>query len=88
MDGVEMSQNMKLKCIFAARVCLWTIALAATIRWIYYSVKLHMDGIYDVHTYAELLRPVLYICLAVSVISICISFALYALGKRIKSKRG
>ena len=85
---MKMSKANKIKCIFVVRVCLWLVALVSTIWWIYYSVKLHIDGIYDVHMYAELLRPVLYTCMAIAIISICISFALHALTKRIKREEG
>ena len=68
--------------IFAVRVCLWITALASTIYWIYYSVKLHREGIFDPSLYATLLRPVLYTCLVIAVAAVCISFALRAYSKK------
>ena len=72
------------KILFIIRVCLWITAFVSTAYWMYYSVKLHMDGIFDYHTYAALLRPVIYPCLIISVAAICLSFALYALSKKLK----
>ncbi|MCR5092852.1 MAG: hypothetical protein K6B72_02660 [Lachnospiraceae bacterium] len=80
-----MDQNeRKVKLLFVIRVCLWIVALAATVYWIWYSIKLHLDGIFDYHTYADLLRPILYPCLIISVAAICLSFALYALSRKFK----
>ncbi len=72
--------------LFVIRVCLWIIALASTIYWIYYSIKLHRDGIFAPDVYSPMLRPVLYMCLCISIVAICISFALHAWTVRIKKQ--
>ena len=71
----------KIKILFIIRVCLWIVAFASTVYWIYYSFKLHLDGVFEYHTYATMLRPVLYPCLLISVSAVCLSFALYAVSK-------
>ena len=81
-----MKPETQIKVLFIIRICLWIIALSATIRWMYYSVKLHMDGIYEVHEYATLLRPGLYTGLLISFVSIGISFYLHVITVRIKKK--
>ena len=68
--------------IFAIRVCLWIIALVSTVYWIYYSIKLHRLGIFDPGEYSTLLRPVLYTCLIIAVVAVCVSFALRAWSKK------
>ena len=73
----------KQKILFGTRICLWIIALASTIYWMYFSAKLHAEGIFDYEEYATTLRPVLYTCLIIAVVAICISFALRALGKKL-----
>ena len=80
-----MNRNT-IKILFAIRICLWIVIFVSTAYWIYYSVKMHRDGIYDVYEYATLLRPVLYPCLIISIIAICISFALHALTVRIRKR--
>ncbi len=75
---------LKIKILFAIRVFLWITAFIATAYWMYYSEKLHYDGIFDPYDYATLLRPVLYTGLAVAIIAVAISFALYAWSKKIK----
>ena len=72
--------------LFVIRVCLWIVALAATIYWMYYSVKLHRMGIFAPEEYSPLLRPVLYTGLGIAFVAICISFALHALSVRIKKQ--
>jgi hypothetical protein len=78
------SNGQKIKILFIIRICLWIVALGSTICWIYYSIKLHLDGIFEYHTYAAMLRPVLYPCLIISVTAICISFALYAISRKLQ----
>nr|WP_297704937.1 hypothetical protein [uncultured Butyrivibrio sp.] len=73
---------MNKKTLFIIRICLWVIALAATVYWNYYSIMLHRNGIYDPAEYATLMRPVLYICLAISVVAIIISFILHHISKK------
>ena len=83
---MQMKSETRIRILFAIRVILWITALAATVVWMYYSVKLHIDGIYDVHEYATILRPVLYTCLAISFAAIAISFGLHMLTVRIRKK--
>ena len=80
----SLTPEKKIKILFIIRICLWFIALAATIWWMYYSVKLHIDGIYDVHLYATQLRPVLYLGLLISFISLGLAFYLHMITVRIK----
>ncbi|MBQ3798294.1 MAG: hypothetical protein II842_18790 [Butyrivibrio sp.] len=77
----------KITGFLICRICLWIVALTATIYWIYYSIKLHNDGIFDPSEYSTLLRPVLYTCLIISILAICISFALRAISKRNQDER-
>ena len=79
---------IKIRVMFAARILLWLIALVSTIYWISYSFELYKQEIFDPHEYATLLIPVLYICLAIAFVSICISFALHARTKKIKKEHG
>ena len=72
--------------LFIIRVCLWIVAALSTLYWMYYSVKLHMDGIFAPEEYSPRLRPVLYTCLIISIAAICISFALHAKSKRIQKE--
>ena len=74
----------KIRVLLIIRICLWIVAAVSTIYWISFSVKLHMEGIYDVHTYATILRPVLYTCLVISLAAVCMSFVLHALAVRIR----
>ena len=78
--------DIQIRLLFVTRICLWIVALAATVYWIWYSIKLHIEGIFDYHTYAALLRPVLYPCLMVSVAAVCISFALYAVSRKLRDR--
>ncbi len=79
-----MDRQNEIKTLFIIRVCLWIVALVSTVYWIWYSIKLHVDGIFDYHTYASLLRPILYPCLIISVTAICLSFALYAVSRKLR----
>ena len=72
--------------LFLVRIFLWVVAAVSTAIWMWYSGKLHQDGIFDPFEYATLLRPVLYTCLIIAIVSVCTSFALYALSKKIKKK--
>ncbi len=80
--------KIQIIIIFVIRVCLWILALVATVNWIIYSFKLNMDGIVDPEEYSPLLRPVLYRGVIIAVAAIGASFALYALAKHIKKKNG
>ena len=77
-----MEKGKFQKGLLIGRICLWIIALTATIYWIYYSVKLHNDGIFDPAEYSTALRPVLYTCLIISLAAVALSFALYRIGKK------
>ena len=83
-----MAENFstKIKILFGVRICLWLVALASTVYWISYSMKLHANGIYAPEEYSPLMRPVLYTCLGIAIAAICISFALHALSVRMKKK--
>ncbi len=73
--------------LLVIRIILWIIALASTVYWMYYSVKLHREGSFDPAEYSTILRPILYTCLIIAVVAICISFALHALAVKIKNER-
>jgi len=72
------------KTLFIVRICLWVIAAVSTGIWIWYSIKLHNDGIFDPYEYATLLRPVFYTCLIIAIAAICISFLLRKITIEIK----
>ncbi|MCR4763041.1 MAG: hypothetical protein K5696_05890 [Lachnospiraceae bacterium] len=79
-----MNHLNEIRALFIIRICLWIVAFVSTVYWIWYSIKLHVDGIFDYHTYASLLRPILYPCLIISVAAICLSFALYAMSRKLR----
>ena len=83
---MKLQTVQKIKILFILRVFLWIVAFISTVFWICYSFKLHLDGVFDYHTYAAMLRPILYPCLIISVAAICISFALYAVSKNLKKQ--
>ena len=87
-NKMEQENNKRTKrtvlILFTVRVCLWLVALGSTAYWIYYSVRLHMDGIFAPEQYSPMLRPVLYTCLIIAIVAICISFALHAISNKIK----
>ncbi|MCR5501449.1 MAG: hypothetical protein K6F53_00405 [Lachnospiraceae bacterium] len=72
-----------VKVLFIIRILLWITAFGATVYWMGYSVKLHREEIFDPYEFAIRFRPVFYPCFLTAVIAIGLSFALYALGKRI-----
>ena len=78
--------DSRVVALFIARVCLWIVALASTIYWIWYSAKLHSDGIFAPEEYSPMLRPVLYTCLIIAIVAICVSFALRAWTVKIKKQ--
>ena len=80
--------DKKIKIIFIIRICLWITALVATIYWISYSVRLHMNGIFDPAEFAYYFRPVFYTCLIIAFAAVGLSFALYAYSKKIKAGAG
>ena len=78
-------EEKTVKILFAVRVILWAVALGSTVYWIWYSFDLMGSGIFDPYEYAGLLRPVLYPCLCIAIVAVCISFALYRKSKELKS---
>ncbi len=70
------------KGLLAVRICLWIVAFATTVYWIYYSIKLHREGIFDPAEYSTALRPVLYTCLIISIAAVALSFVLYRIDKK------
>ncbi len=81
---MKKKEKTSVIILFIIRVCLWIVALVATIYWINYSIQLHRAGIFDPAEYSTAMRPVLYTCLIISILAVCISFALHALTVRIK----
>ncbi|MCR5558288.1 MAG: hypothetical protein K6F75_12120 [Butyrivibrio sp.] len=81
---MENKQKRSLIILFVLRVILWITAIVSTIYWIWFSVKLKMDGILAPEEYSPRLRPVLYTCLIISLAAVAISFALYSVSKKIK----
>ncbi len=77
--------NKTIMLLFIIRVCLWITAFAATVYWIYYSVKLHMNDIFEPAEFASYFRPVFYTCVIISILAICMAFALYSIGKRLNN---
>lgn len=84
MDKVALLK--KVKKLFMARICMWIIALAATIYWIYWNFHLYSMEIFDVHEFAAIFRPKFYTALTISIIAICISFLLRKFSDDIKKK--
>ena len=74
----------QIKQLFMIRVCLWVAAFISTCVWIWYSWELYRQEIFDPHEYATRLRPVLYICLGIAIVSIIVSFILHAKSSKIK----
>ncbi len=71
--------------LLVLRIILWTVALASTVYWIYYSFDLYRQGYYIPEEYSPRLRPVLYTCVLISVAAIALSFLLHAISKKIKN---
>ena len=83
---MDKKKDSRVLALFITRVCLWVVALVSTIYWIWYSIKLHNDGIFAPEEYSPMLRPVLYTCLAISIAAVCISFALRAWSMKIRKQ--
>ena len=83
---MDKKDRIRVNLLFAARVVLWITALASTVYWIWFSVKLTADGIRDPLEYGTALRPVLYTGVIIAVVAIAISYYLYAQGKKIKDR--
>lgn len=73
-----------VKVLFGFRICMWLVALGATVYWIYLSVKLYWDGIHDVHEYASYFRKPFYTCLIITFVAISISLILRSISDKIK----
>ena len=78
----------QIKNLFIARICLWVVAAVSTLIWMWYSFKLHRDGIFDPYEYATLLRPVKYTGLIVAVAAILLAFLLRRITLEIKRQNG
>ena len=81
---MEKNNKKQILVLFVIRVCLWIVALVSTIYWIWYSIKLHNEGIFAPEEYSPLMRPVLYTCLIIALAAVCISFILHAWTKKLK----
>lgn len=86
MNQLEIINAKKIKKIFIARVCLWIVALAATVYWAYWSFHLYAIGVHDVHEYAEIFRPKFAVSLLISVAAIGVSFILRSISDKLKGK--
>ncbi|MCR4597768.1 MAG: hypothetical protein K5678_01895 [Acetatifactor sp.] len=75
-----------VKTLFGIRITLWVIAVISTLYWIHYQQELYNKEIFDAYEYSELLRPVLYTCLGISLAAVCISFVLRAISDQVKKK--
>ena len=74
----------QIRILFIIRIILWIVALVPTVYWIWYSVKLTNDGIFDPTEYATLFRPVFYTCIIISVAAVSVGFWLYSKSKKLK----
>lgn len=79
-----MNGEKTRKILFVIRICLWIIALVATIYWIYWSFKLYTMGYVDEHQYALMFRPIFAKGLFTSLIAVGISFILRRISDYIK----
>ena len=82
-----MKSDKTIKQLFCVRVCLWIIALSATIYWIYWSFHIYTIGVMDEHEYAAMFRPIFAKALLVSLCAIGISFILRIRSDKIKDRR-
>ncbi|MCR4727930.1 MAG: hypothetical protein K5796_04685 [Lachnospiraceae bacterium] len=85
---MEDKAKKQVKIIFAVRILLWIIAFASTLVWVIYNFKLNAEEISDPAEFAARFRPLFYTCLGISVIAVCVAFALYMVSKKIKEKNG
>lgn len=82
-----MTDDNKIKYLFCARVCLWIIALSATIYWIYWSFHIYTLGVIDEHEYALIFRPIFAKALLISLVAVGVSFILRIKSDKIKDSR-
>lgn len=80
-------KDKKVRRIFIARICLWVIALSATIYWIYWSFHIYTFGVMDEHEYAAIFRPIFARGLGISIAAICVSFILRSISDKIKEAK-
>lgn len=74
-----------IKTLFICRICLWVVALVATLFWAVYSFALYNKyQIFDPLEYATKLRPVLYTGIIVTVVALGVSFFLRKVTLEIK----
>lgn len=74
----------KIKIIFGIRIALWVMALIATIYWIIWSFQIYAMEVYDVYSYAALLRPVFGKCLLITAVTLGISLLLRSISDKLK----
>lgn len=85
---MEDKAKKQVKLIFAVRILLWITAFAATLVWVIYNFKLSAEEIFDPAEFAAGFRPLFYTCLVISIIAVCVAFALHMVSKKIKEKNG
>ena len=81
-----MSDEIIVKRLFYCRICLWAIAVAATVYWIYWSFHLYTLGYMDEHEYAVVFRPIFSKGLFISLGAVCVSFVLRRISDYVKDK--
>lgn len=79
-----MNGEKTRRIMFIIRICLWIIALSATVYWIYWSFKLYTMGFLDEHEYAVAFRPIFAKGLFTSLIAVGISFIFRRISDNIK----
>lgn len=82
--GERSIMEKKIKQILLVRMALWIITAGATVYWMYWSSHIYRMGIYDVHDYAAIFRPIFGKCLLIASVSIVISFVLRRISDKIK----
>lgn len=84
--SIFMDSDSRVKKLFICRAVLWTVALAATVYWIWWSFEIYNRGIFDPYEYAPMLRPVLTVCLLISLVALAISLCLRRKSDMIKKE--
>ena len=87
LEDYDKKPKNQIIALFFTRVVLWVIAFVSTVYWIHFSAALKAAGFLAPEEYSPRMRPVLYTCLIISIVAICVSFALYAVSKKIKKER-
>lgn len=75
-----------VRIIFFIRILLWTVALAASFYWIYWSFHLYNIGIFDVHEYASYLRPIFWKGFLISIAAVCVSLVFRSISDKLKKR--